>query len=250
MRNQMDRKVPWHYKIVKKIVKIMSPKYELIGTDNIPEEPCVVVSNHCQVYGPVAVQFYIPRPTSTWCTYEMTELKEVPAYAYADFWSFKPKWTKWFFKILSYIIAPLAVYVFRYADIVPVYKDIRLLSTFKASIEKLNSGENVQIFPECYDEYSHIVNSFQDRFVDLAKLYYVKTNKKLSFVPMYLSPKLKKIVYGKPIEYNPDNKVEEERSRICKYLMDEITKTATEMPLHRVVPYANMKKKDYPVNKT
>ena len=245
----MGRKIPWHYRIIKAAVRKLSPKYVSEKTEMIPDKPCVVVSNHCQVYGPIALQFYIERPTSVWCTYEMTELKEVPAYAYKDFWSQKPKATKWIFKIVSYIIAPLAVYVFKYADIVPVYKDMRLLKTIKCSIEKLESGENIHIFPEKADLHNNIVNEFQDRFVDLAKMYYVKTHEKLEFVPMYLSPGLKKIVYGKPIEYNPENPIDTERRRICDYLMDEITSIAGSLPEHRVIPYLNIKKKDYPKNR-
>ncbi len=243
-----NKKIPWHYRFVKSIVKAVSPKYVSSGTENLPKEPCMVISNHCQVYGPVALQFYFERPTAVWCTYEMTELKEVPAYAYKDFWWAKPKWIKWLYKILSYIIAPLAVYVFKYADIVPVYKDIRLIKTIKGSIEKLEEGENIHIFPEKIERHNNVVNEFQDKFVDIAKMYYVKTKQKLSFVPMYLCPKLKTIVYGKPVEFNPDNKLEFERERICNYLMDEITELAKSLPEHRVIPYINMKKKDYPKN--
>ena len=245
----MAKKIPWHFKLARKIVRAVTPKYVSLGTENMPEEPCVVVSNHAQLYGPIATQFYTQRQTSTWCTYEMTELKEVPAYAYKDFWSYKPKWTKWFYKILSYIIAPISVYVFKHAYIVPIYKDIRLLKTFKMSIEYLQSGENIHIFPEKAVEHNKIVCEFQDRFIDLGKMYYTRTKKILSFVPMYIAPTISTIIYVKPIEFNPDNKPEDERVRICGYLMDEITSLAESLEEHKVIPYINMKKKDYPKNK-
>ena len=40
--------------------------------------------------------------------------------------------------------------------------------------------------------------------------------------------------------------MKEEQERICNYLMDEISEVAYSLPRHRVVPYPNIKKKDYP----
>ena len=37
-------------------------------------------------------------------------------------------------------------------------------------------------------------------------------------------------------------------ARICRELMDAITQRACSLPEHRVVPYPNMPKKDYPTN--
>ena len=67
-------------------------------------------------------------------------LKEVPAYAFRDFWSQKPKWTHWFYKILSYIITPLAVCIFNNAHTIPVWHDTRLVSTFRTSMQRLQEG--------------------------------------------------------------------------------------------------------------
>ena len=39
-----------------------------------------------------------------------------------------------------------------------------------------------------------------------------------------------------------------QRQRICGYLKDEITRMARALPRHRVVPYRNIPKKDYPYN--
>ena len=54
---------------------------------------------------------------------QMLNKKEVPAYVFEDFWSRKPRWTHWFYKILSHMIAPIAAYIFNNA---------------KQSIKKLN----------------------------------------------------------------------------------------------------------------
>ena len=176
-------------------------------------------------------------------------MKEVPAYAYKDFWSLKPKWIRWFFKIISYVIAPIASYALSRADTIAVYKDGRIAHTFKETVDKLNEGANIVIFPECPQNFNNIVNEFQDKFIDVARIYYKKYNKELSFVPMYNAAKLKTIVFGKPIKFDFNKQIDEERKRICDYLKEEITKLATELPVHTVVPYLNIKKKDYPKSK-
>ena len=71
----------------------------------------------------------------------------------------------------------------------------------------------------------------------------------LSFVPMYIAPKLRKICLGKPIRFNAEEAMDAERSRICTYLMDEITAVAEALPEHTVVPYRNIPKKNYPTNR-
>ena len=84
--------------------------------------------------------------------------------------------------------------------------------------------------------------------MDVAKLYYKKTGKALSFVPLYITPKLKQMHLGEALRFDPAAPIEEERQRICSYLMAEITDIACSLPRHTVVPYRNIPKKDYPLN--
>ena len=99
------------------------------------------------------------------------------------------------------------------------------------------------IFPEYHEEFNEIVNEFQDKFIDVAKLYYKKTGKELYFVPMYNAPNLKTIAFGNPIKYDNNIDINEQRKIICDYLKGEITKVAKDLPMHMVVPYKNVSKK-------
>lgn len=236
------------FRVIRWLVKVFYPKITVEGMENLPRESAIIVGNHTQMNGPICAELYFPGKRKTWCAYQMMKCKEVPAYAFQDFWSGKPRWTHWFYKALSYIIAPLSACVFTNAHTIPVYHDARLITTFKQTISALQAEENVIIFPECYSPHNHIVYEFQDKFVDVAKLYYKRTGKILNFVPLYIAPKLKKIYIGKAIPFCPDNSMEQERSRICNYLMDEITSIACSLPRHTVVPYPNIPKKDYPCN--
>ena len=174
---------------------------------------------------------------------------EVPAYAYHDFWENKPLYNRWFYKLLSYVIAPLASSIFNSASCIGVYHDMRIISTFRESVKMLEEGACVVIFPEHDVPYNNLIWDFQDRFVDTAGMYYRRIGEELSFVPMYVAPRLKKLYFGKPVQFDYTAGKEEERKRISQAMMDGITELARALPEHIVVPYPNMPKRCYPSNK-
>ncbi len=236
------------YRVIRWLVKLFYPKLQVEGLENLPEVPCLVVSNHAQMNGPIAGELYFPGQRYIWCAHEMMFLKEVPAYAYRDFWSQKPKAVRWFYRLLSYLIAPLSVCIFNNAHTVAVYRDKRIIQTFRDTLDKLREGANVIVFPEHAAPHNHIICDFQDGFVSVAKSYYRQTGEQLAFVPMYLAPSLKKMVLGKPVFFDPEAPIKEERSRIAQELMDAVTGLALSLPRHKVVPYLNLSKKEYVYN--
>ena len=229
--------------IIRAAVKLFYPKIEVMGRERIPECDAVLVGNHCLMNGPISAELYLPDNCYSWCAGQMMNLSEVPKYAFNDFWSEKPKILQPFYKLLSYIIAPVSVAIFNSARTVGVYHDMRILSTFKTSVCMLRESKNMVIFPEKDEPDNNIVYKFQNRFVDLAKLYYKTSGKALTFVPIYISPKLKKIYVGDGIVFDPENDIVDERTRICDYLSHGITDIARSLPEHTVVPYKNLPKK-------
>ncbi len=241
-----EKKTPLTYRILIWFIRLFSPKYEYEGLENIPEGPGVIVGNHCQMYGPIAAEFYVPGPHYTWCEAEMMEKDEVQAYAFSDFWSKKPLYIRWSYWLLSYAIVPLAVLLFNNAHTIGVRHDVRVISTFKESVKRLTEGCRVVIFPEDYGLCNNIIYHFRDRFIDVARMYSRRTGEKLPFIPLYISPRLRKMVYGKPVYFDPQAPIEEERQRVISYLSRSVTELAASLPEHTVVPYPNIPKRDYP----
>ena len=97
----MSKKISPLYKIIKEIVRLCYPEIEVIGAENLPDEPAIIVGNHTQMNGPIACELYFPGLRYIWCAGQMMHLKDVPGYAYQEFWSNKPKYTRWFYKLLS-----------------------------------------------------------------------------------------------------------------------------------------------------
>ncbi|MBQ9198164.1 MAG: hypothetical protein IJ157_13140 [Clostridia bacterium] len=241
-----DRKPSRAYLAVKAIVRLVFGKMEVEGLENLPQGGVVIVGNHAQMNGPIACELYLGDNRYTWCIGEMMRLKEVPAYAYRDFWSQKPRCVRWLFKIAAYLIAPLSVFIFNNANTIPVYHDTRVVMTFRETLRKLQKDARVVIFPERDAPYNNILCEFQEGFVDVAKMYYGLTKKELAFVPMYIAPRLRKMLLGKPILFRHDAPYDEERQRVCDELKAAITGLAQSLPRHVVVPYRNISKKEYP----
>lgn len=236
------------YKLVRGLARVFFKRPEFVGIENLPEGACVIVGNHAQMHGPVLSEVYLPGPRAIWCNAEMMHAREVPDYAYRDFWAGKPIYTRWLFRIASYLIAPISACVFSNAMCIPVYRDMRVANTFKDSLRCLGEGKRVVIFPEQARPHNHIVYDFQDRFIDLGRMYGSRTGRALDFVPMYVAPALGRVVFGKPVRCRDGVPAAQERDRVKAELMEAITALADAQPRHRVVPYLNLPKRDYPWN--
>lgn len=244
-----DKKTTLLYKIIRWFVLLFYPKIRVIGAENLPEGEAIVVGNHAQMHGPIAGELYFPGKHYLWCAGQMMRLKEVPGYAFTDFWSFKPKSVQWLYRIASYLIAPLSVCVFNNAHTIPVYHDERIIRTFRLTVGRLQAGSRVIIFPERNERYNNILYAFQTKFVDVARMYWKKTGETVPFVPVYLAPKLKTMYIGEPIPFDPQAPIAQERERVCAALTEAITAMAAALPEHTVIPYRNIPRRDYPKNR-
>ncbi|MBO7662494.1 MAG: hypothetical protein J6U01_03905 [Clostridia bacterium] len=246
---RIEGQEPLLFRMIRRAVICFSPRYRHYGTENLPDEACILVGNHAQMYGPIAAELFMPRRCYIWCIGEMMNRKEVPAYALRDFWHRKPKALQWFYKMMAHLIARPAEYIFTYTHTIPVYHDLRIMNTFRQSCARLQEGKDLLIFPEKDERCNRILCQFQENFVDLAVLYYRRTGRAIRFVPMYITPKLKGIYFGKPVQFRPDAPIQEERIRVCEELIETITGMASALPEHIVIPYENIPRKQYPRNK-
>lgn len=246
----MKQRKPFFYRLIQGTVRLLYRKYTV--TEENPSETGgnIYISNHAQIHGPIGHQLYFPRAKKIWVIGEMCNRQEACDYSIKDFWPHKSRTTKWIYILFSkLVISWLAPYLFTHADTIPVYKDIRLRQTMNLTIDALERGEDVVIFPEHQVVYNRYINDFQEHFVDVAKRYTRRVGKNLQFYPVYTCPSLKKILIGRPISYDATHQPDEERIRIITHLQNEITRLGDSLPNHTIVPYANINKKKRPKSK-
>jgi len=226
------------FKLVALIARLFFvKKHELRFQEEIDfSTPSIYIGNHATTATPSAIHLYFPGKKRPWVVGDMCSLKTIPKYAKEEFWTnYKPKWL--FQKVLPVLVAPIGYMIMRGAEAIPVYRDGRMIVTIKKTVQSLEDGVNVYIFPEYDQPYSEYHNDFEDGFVNVASVYYRKTKKKLKFYPLYNCFDKRIMSFGVPIEFNPDNSLEEERKRITTYLKENVTKLAREIGPHKVISY-------------
>jgi len=243
----MKKELSWYvYRAACAVIRRMFPEPQFTGLENIPVgRPCIIVGNHAQAYGPIYMELYLPCERAIWCAAEMMRLKELPDYAFRDFWSKKPWWCRWVYRLVSYVAAPVAVCVLKNAHTIGVHRDTRTLSTMRESLKRMKAGTNIVIFPEHEVYHNGIVWEFQEGFVSLAALYARQTGRPVDLVPMYIAPRLRRVCFGEPVAFDPAADLKAESHRICDALMDAVTALALALPPHVAVPYPNLPRRSY-----
>jgi len=230
------RKSLKHYGI-KFIIAVLRPLYfhrikckHLVKPD--ADIPCIFVCNHGEIYGPIVTNLYVPYSFRPWVTYEMLE-KQTITNRICDCSLQNPGPFMRF--IVGRIAAPFLAWVMRSVDSIPVYHDNprKLMQTFRETTIAMEAGDNILLFPENPDtarnhryERAGGVSEFFTGFTMIGQLYYNKTGKCPQFIPLYADKKKRTITFGTPTRYNPENPVNEEKERLCKYLRDEMLRLA------------------------
>ena len=226
-----------YYKIIRGALRLNYPHAKTVYEEQPDAEPGVFVCNHSAIRGPVMMTLDFKRKHQTWTVSNALDSKRAANYAFHDVFFGNSRRCKWFWRIMSHVVAKGLPPLLYYSDTIPVYHNNSIVKTFKQSIKALNEGEDLVIFAESPKRYSEYVCHLQPGFIDIARLYYRKSKKALKFYPVYLEKKNAVISVGKPIVYDPEQPLDEQRERIADYLRDNIDRLARALPEHRPVPF-------------
>lgn len=237
------------YKICRFFAEAVYRGTRIEGVEKLKEKNTIIVANHAQLNGPMIGELFLPEDCYIWANGQMFKRGEVADYAMEDFFPYKKRWLRPLCRLASHLLSFLLPSIMSGARAIPVYRDARIVSTFKTTMKHLKDGDNILIFPECHERDNNILNKFQENFIDIARLYHRRCGVELNFLPMYIAPEMKLSVIGEGIRYNSENEPEAERHRISSYLSSEITRMGRELPSHTVIPFDNLNRKQYITNK-
>ena len=217
------------------------------GKENLDknDEARVFISNHYQMYGPLAIFMNFPYKFRPWIIDKMMDEKlvehQMGLMVYNEFKKV-PKFIKW---IVLKFVKNLMVFCMRRARGISVSRDNPRanIKAMQISTDTMLKNQAVLIFPE-KDYVNEGVGIFMQGFEHIGKYFYQKTGKKISFYPMFISQKLKTMYIGKPITFNPEADQNEEKNRIVTYLRDEMVKTYTEMEVNNPKLIAKKQKQE------
>lgn len=224
---------PFAIRTLKGIIHRCYP-HRLLGTENLREDdtnPMVFLCNHAELYGPVVSYCDIPVPVRPWVISMISvDLDETTEYLHRYDTS-RIRWLpekaqRW----LARQLGRISIWGMRQLESVPVYRDKpgQLMKTFRASVEAMECGDNLLIFPEnpnaAYQDhgYEHgTIGELFSGFAMLGQIYHSRTGKDCRFIPMVCHKDTRTITFGPEIVYNADADPAEERQRVS----DECART-------------------------
>jgi 1-acyl-sn-glycerol-3-phosphate acyltransferase len=238
LREQLDTVVVQKHKnrfglkVIIFFLRFLMP-HKVIGKEHLQgleDGTVVLVCNHGEVYGPIAAALYLPIPFRPWSISEMMDRQVIVDYLYKNT-AVRQDWCPDFMKLpLTKMFARFFLWAFKSLDAIPVFRcnPHALIKTFRMTIDAMQTGDNILLFPERGENEGPGVRGYAENgigdlytgFAMLAPALYRKTRKAAVFVPIYASKKLKTLNIGAGIAYDPAAPVNEEKLRIVRALQD------------------------------
>ena len=205
-------------------------RHKMVNLDRVktdPENPIVFLGNHAEIYGPIASALCMPVPVRFWVISKMMfNKKDVRAYLYENTFSKKTFLPVFVRKLLAWYLGWLSVNIMNSIRAIPVYRDspMKLRQTLRESVEALENGDNLMIFPE-HPEGKYVkggISELSPGFLMLAEAWWKKSGKKLRIMPVYANGEQKTFTFGEEIRYEPENGYAAEQERILKEAYEQL----------------------------
>ena len=215
------------------VIGILKPfnRHRMVNLDHVREDhenPLVFLGNHAEIYGPIASALCFPVPVRFWVISKMMfRSRDVRAYLYENTFSKKTFLPVFVRKLLARILGWLSVNVMSSLRAIAVFRDspMKLRQTLRESVEALEHGENLIIFPE-HPEGKYVkggISELSPGFLMLAEAWWKKTGKKLRMMPVYANREQRTFTFGEEIRYEPGNGYAAEQERILKEAYEQLS---------------------------
>lgn len=224
---------------VKIIAMMVSPflRLRVSGVENLRKDryPSIFVCNHGFLYGPVAAVIYLPTYFRPWIHNVMLTREGAESeirYSFKNFLAFTGE--KIGGTMIRWATAPVC-WALNSFNPIPVQRggSRGVMKTFNDSLDALQDGDNILIFPEKPSSRtkdgnrvegvaSDELRSFYTGFAHIAKMYYDKTGKSLLFYPIYSDSKARTFKIGTPVEYDSTLEPKDSKRRIANDLWEQM----------------------------
>ncbi|MBE6944199.1 MAG: glycosyltransferase [Ruminococcaceae bacterium] len=186
-------------RFVRRLFRVFSRKYRCDFA--MPEEPVVFVCRHLDMHGPYTTLKWLPAELHPMIIHmyfdRKATVKHMSKYTFAARYGRKPVRFNLAAHVMSWIAPPLM----RSLQAVPVYRDgLKSTTTIKEGLKHLLRSESLIVYPDIHymDKYDK-PSEIYEGFLYIGELYYKKTGKKLSFVPLRIDDKSRRITAGQAV---------------------------------------------------
>jgi hypothetical protein len=186
--------------------------------------PLILVSNHEGSYGPLSLITTLPIELYPWVVSETTDARTAARRIQAEFLEaelhLRPPLSVW----LGRAIARIAAALMRDLNAVPVHQKSReVRATVERSVELLEQGKNILVFPEDPGRrLNDVLCHFCTGFLHLARIYYERTRRAVLFLPVAVNREVKAILVGRPVQFDASAPFAVEKARLKHELEDRV----------------------------
>ena len=192
------------FKIASQLVKVIShkPKVKYLGQE-FEDGSFLLLSNHSARKAPTKIELYFKRDLRMWGTHELTEgFKEVHKYLTNTYFHEKKHWPKFWAKTLGTLATPFFYSFYKGMRIIPTYRDARFMNTLKMSLQYIQNGTPIIIYPEDSSKgYNELIEHFFSGFVSLLDLA-IKRGHDLNVYVAYFQNKNNTFYIDEPVRYS------------------------------------------------
>ncbi len=225
MKNDKQCKRKWYFRFLKKIMKVRYKKPNFIFLGDMPQNSSLIISNHEGTDAPMSLEIYLNAPLRFWGAHEMNSgFVKMYKYQTRVYYHEKKHWNLHLARLFCLVATPLTYLFYSGLDLISTYKDGRAKNTMKQSLEALDKGQNIVVFPEDSTKgYLETLESFYQGFVLLCEI----AMKKGRDIPIYVSyfrKKDKTYIFDKPILFSTLQKKNLTREEMANYLLERCNK--------------------------
>lgn len=215
-----DIRKPW-FRVIKKIMRWFIKPTEFVYLGEKISEPTIVLSNHVGTSAPLAWELYGNLPFRFWGAYEMNAgLVKLYKYQTRVYYHEKKHWNLHLARLFCLIASPLTYMFYKGINLIPTFHDIRFKKTVSESIEALDSGKSVVIFPEISDKgYLDVLEGFHQGFTVLGSIL-LKKGKDMPITVAYYRKNEKRYIVDRPVMLSEIFVDGVSREEIAKQLCD------------------------------
>jgi 1-acyl-sn-glycerol-3-phosphate acyltransferase len=187
-------------RFARRLLRGFSRKYRYEG--ELPAEPVVYVCRHLNMHGPYTTLKWLPGNVHPMILHvffdRVSTVKHMTEYTFGARYGKKPRQFSLLAHISSWFLPPLM----KSLQGIPTYRDgLKTVTTMKQGLNYLLRQENVIVFPDVdYASDSTHMTRIYDGFLYLGELYYKKTGRTLSFVPLRINDQSRTITAGEPVQ--------------------------------------------------
>lgn len=197
---------------------------DIVGTMPANDEPCVFVVHHQNLSGPIHALLTLSKHAHLWVYRVFFDRRE--CYLQYSQYTFSKRFgmPKFLSRLCAWILSLIVPSIMRSFSAIPVYRGSRdIVKTFDLSLSALLRKESIIIAPDIdYDSSDNEMGDIYTGFLHIEKMFFKKTGKHLSFVPISYNTHKHILTLGNAIRFNDETSFAEQRDLVALKLKDAI----------------------------